>query len=189
MHATDTGDATLMVGCNSQEAFDRVLPILRAMAKYTFHMGELGAGHAMKTLNNYIMASGYTALADSLVVGQKFGLDPIQMIDVLNVGTGSNFPAKDTFKNDAMPRTYASGFQLALLIKDLGITKELMENVGFRTLLPGLIQEGLKHAMGKVSGPDADHTEGLKGWEDRAGIKLRTGRPEGKTVTAIKSKL
>jgi 3-hydroxyisobutyrate dehydrogenase-like beta-hydroxyacid dehydrogenase len=59
MHATDTGDATLMVGYNSQETFDRVLPILRAMAKYAFHMGELGAGYAMKTLNNYIKASGY----------------------------------------------------------------------------------------------------------------------------------
>ena len=63
-------------------------------------MGKLGNGHAMKTLNNYIMASSICALCDSLVTGQKYGLDPQQMIDVLNVGTGVNFPTMDTFRRD-----------------------------------------------------------------------------------------
>lgn len=58
------------------------------MAGYIFHMGRLGAGHAMKTLNNYIMANSIIALSDSLVTGQEFGLDPQKMIDCLNVGTG-----------------------------------------------------------------------------------------------------
>ncbi len=188
MHATDTGDATLMVGADSKEVFNKVLPVLQAMAKYIFHMGKLGAGHAMKTLNNYCMASAITALSDSLVTGQKFGLDPIQMIDVLNVGTGRSFPTLDTFKNDALPRKYASGFGLALLIKDLGITKELFESLGFETQLPDVVVKGLSHAMSLVK-PDADHTECLKGWEDRAKVILKAGKPEGKTVTALKSKL
>jgi 3-hydroxyisobutyrate dehydrogenase-like beta-hydroxyacid dehydrogenase len=70
------------------------------MAGYIFHMGGLGTGHAMKTLNNYIMASSICALSDSLVTGQKFGLNPQTMIDVLNVGTGVNFPTMDTFRRD-----------------------------------------------------------------------------------------
>lgn len=88
MHATDAGESTLMVGSDSEEAFEKVKPILQCMARYIFHMGGLGTGHAMKTLNNYIMASSLVALSDSLVTGQKFGLDPQKMIDVLNVGTG-----------------------------------------------------------------------------------------------------
>lgn len=88
MHATDAGESTLMVGSDSEEAFEKVRPILQCMARYIFHMGGLGTGHAMKTLNNYIMASSLVALSDSLVTGQKFGLDPQKMIDVLNVGTG-----------------------------------------------------------------------------------------------------
>lgn len=88
MHATDAGESTLMVGSDSETAFQRVRPILQTMAGYIFHMGPLGAGHAMKTLNNYIMASSIIALSDSLVTGQKFGLDPQKMIDCLNVGTG-----------------------------------------------------------------------------------------------------
>lgn len=88
MHATDAGESTLMVGSDSEEAFEKVTPILQCMGRYIFHMGRLGSGHAMKTLNNYIMASSLVALSDSLVTGQKFGLDPQKIIDVLNVGTG-----------------------------------------------------------------------------------------------------
>lgn len=106
MHATDAGESTLMVGADSTEIFDAVKPVLQAMAGYLFHMGPLGSGHAMKTLNNYIMASSICALNDSLVTGQKFGLDPQKMIDVLNVGTGVCFPTLDTFRRDVSPPHY-----------------------------------------------------------------------------------
>jgi 3-hydroxyisobutyrate dehydrogenase-like beta-hydroxyacid dehydrogenase len=59
MHATDAGESTLIVGADSPEIFNSVKPVLKAMVAYLFHMGPLGAGHAMKTLNNYIMASSH----------------------------------------------------------------------------------------------------------------------------------
>ncbi|KAK3679212.1 hypothetical protein LTR78_000773 [Recurvomyces mirabilis] len=172
MHATDAGESTLMVGADSKEAFDKVEPILRCMASYIFHMGKLGNGHAMKTLNNYIMASSICALSDSLVTGQKYGLDPQTMIDALNVGTGVNFPTMDTFRRDGITGRYNSGFGLALLVKDLGITGEFMEHNGFETELPALLKRYLGDALGEVE-KDADHTKALVGWEKRAGVKLK----------------
>ncbi|KPI42260.1 2-hydroxy-3-oxopropionate [Cyphellophora attinorum] len=185
LHDTDTGDATFMVGCDDQAAFDRALPVLQSMAKYVFHMGKLGAGHAMKTLNNYVSAASIVALSDALVTGQKIGLDPVQMIDVLNVGTGRNFSTTDSYQSDALPRKYASGFQLALLIKDVGIAKSVFEHEGFETEMPGLVNRYFQDAMDTLK-PDADHTELLKRWEQRAGIELKTGQPCGGTVTAMK---
>ncbi|EXJ59888.1 hypothetical protein A1O7_04035 [Cladophialophora yegresii CBS 114405] len=185
LHDTDTGDATLMVGSDSKDAIDRALPVLQAMAKYVFVMGGLGAGHVMKTLNNYTSAASIVALSDALVTGQKFGLDPVQMIDVLNVGTGRNFSTTDSYATDALPRRYASGFQLALLIKDIGIAKEVFERTGFKTDLPDLIIRDFKDAA-SILAPTADHTELLKRWEERAGVTLNTGEPTGKTVTAMK---
>lgn len=185
LHDTDTGNATLMVGSNSSEAIEKVMPVLQAMAKYVFYMGSLGAGHAMKTLNNYVSAASIVALSDALVSGQKFGLDPIQMLDVLNVGTGRNFSTTDSYRTDALPRKYASGFQLALLIKDVGITKELLEKLQFESDMPDLILKYYKDAFDMLE-PMADHTEMLKAWEKRAGIELKTGTPEGKTASIIK---
>jgi hypothetical protein len=74
-----------------------------------------------------------------------------------------------------------SGYQLGLLIKDVGISKELFENVGFKTPLAEVVIESLSHAM-SILKPDVDHTESLTGWEERAGVKLKTGRAEGKTT-------
>lgn len=185
LHDTDNGEATLMVGSKSQEAIDKVMPVLQAMAKYVFHMGGLGSGHAMKTLNNYISAASIIALSDALVTGQAFGLDPIQMIDVLNVGTGRNFSTTDSYSSDALPRKYASGFQLALLIKDVGISKDLFKRMQFDTQMPDLILHYFKQAMEGLNA-DADHTECLKAWEKRAGIELKSGTPNGQTVTALK---
>lgn len=172
MHATDAGESTLMVGADSPAIFSAVRPVLSAMAGYLFHMGPLGSGHAMKTLNNYIMASSICALNDSLVAGQKWGLDPKMMVDVLNVGTGVCFPTLDTWRRDALPRTFNSGFGLALLVKDLGITKELLENSGFETELPGLLRGYLGDALKEVD-ERADHTESLRGWEKRAGLEVK----------------
>lgn len=172
MHATDAGESTLMVGSDSAEAYAKIEPILHTMASYIFHMGPLGAGHAMKTLNNYIMASSICALSDSLVTGQKFGLDPQKMIDVLNVGTGVCFPTMDTFRRDGLTGRYNSGFGLALLVKDLGITQEFMEKSQFQTELPEMLRGYLKHGLDRVD-PAADHTACLVGWEERSGVKLK----------------
>jgi 3-hydroxyisobutyrate dehydrogenase-like beta-hydroxyacid dehydrogenase len=94
------GDATLMVGCSNSTALGIAMPILKTMAKHVFVMGELGAGHAMKTLNNYTSAASILGLCDALIAGQKFGLDPAQMVDVMNVGTGVNFSTKESFRTD-----------------------------------------------------------------------------------------
>ncbi|CAK1360441.1 2-(hydroxymethyl)glutarate dehydrogenase [Cercospora beticola] len=172
MHATDGGESTLIVGADSPAVFAKAEPIIRTMARYVFHMGKLGNGHAMKTLNNYIMASSICALSDSLVTGQKYGLDPKQMIDVLNVGTGVCFPTLDTFRRDGLTGRYNSGFGLALLVKDLGITEDFMQYNGFETELPGLTRRYLGDALKEVE-QNADHTKALVGWEKRSGVTLQ----------------
>jgi 3-hydroxyisobutyrate dehydrogenase-like beta-hydroxyacid dehydrogenase len=89
-----------MLGCDSPEAIDRAMPLFKAMGKYIFPMGTSGSGHAMKTLNNYVSVGSIIALCDSLVAGQKFGLDPATMIDVLNVGTGRNFSTAYSMRDE-----------------------------------------------------------------------------------------
>lgn len=56
-----------MVGADSAEALDKVMPILKDMSTHVFSMGGLGAGHTMKTLNNYVGVGSIIALNDALV--------------------------------------------------------------------------------------------------------------------------
>ncbi|KAF2099737.1 2-hydroxy-3-oxopropionate reductase [Rhizodiscina lignyota] len=175
------GDATFMVGCSNDEALEKAMPILKVMGKYIFVMGDLGAGHVTKTLNNYTSAGSILALCDALIAGQQCGLDPAKMIDVMNVGTGVNFSTKEGFRTDALTRRFKSGYQLALLVKDMRIAKEVIESTGLQSPLADLIVELLSDAS-EVAGEGADHTSCILGWEKKAGIQLKQSHSSGAGV-------
>jgi 3-hydroxyisobutyrate dehydrogenase-like beta-hydroxyacid dehydrogenase len=107
------------------------------------------------------------------VTGQKLGLDPQTMIDVMNVGTGVNFSTKYSMKN---LKSYDSGYQLELLVKDVKIAKEVIEKSGFESDLPRLALAYLEDSLTLVE-QGACHSECLTGWEKRAGVEIKkTGK-------------
>ncbi len=170
---------TLMVGCDDEAALERVLPILSAMAENVFRAGPLGSGHAMKTLNNFVAAAGLVATFDALMIGNRYGLDPRTMLDAFNLGTARNFSTAYVMADEALSRRYASGFQLALLVKDLGICSELAESVQFATGLPAHLRDQLAAALDDLGEEHADHTEAVIHWERRAGKPLPAGNHAG----------
>lgn len=165
-----------MVGSSSPEALQKVLPVLKDMSSHVFPMGPLGSGHTMKTLNNYVSVGSIIALCDALVTGQKLGLDPQTMIDVMNVGTGVNFSTLFSMKN---LKSYDSGYQLELLVKDVKIAKEVIEQSGFHTDLPKLALGYLEDSL-KLVDKGACHSECLRSWEKRANVEIKkTENDEG----------
>lgn len=163
-----------MIG-GAKEDIAFAMPVLETMSRWRFIMGPLGTGHVMKTFNNYVTAAGIAALNDAFIVGRKMGLDPVQITDVLNVGTGRNYGTAHSIRAEGLTRTYASGYGLALLVKDLGINRDLCEKMGIDTQLANHMHDLFKDALNE---PDveqsADYTECLKLWERRAGFKLPT---------------
>lgn len=82
-----------------------------------------------------------------------------------------------------LTRRYQSGYQLALLIKDMKITRDLVLATGFETDLPELAIKYLEDSLQGLE-EGADHTECLKGWEKRAGMELKKSQqPTERVVT------
>lgn len=69
------GALAVMVG-GSDQAFQRVRPLLEVLGEQITHVGDVGAGHAMKALNNLLSAIGLAAASEVLAVGSNFGLSP-----------------------------------------------------------------------------------------------------------------
>ena len=84
----------------------------------------------MKALNNYIAAAGYTAVAEALLIGQRFGLNQEAMVDILNASTGRNFTTEVMVKEHVLSGKFATGFALGLMAKDVRIAADLGEAVG-----------------------------------------------------------
>ncbi len=57
-------------------AVARVQPLFAVLGKSQFHLGPIGSGHAMKSINNLITAITFLATAEGLVIGSRYGLDP-----------------------------------------------------------------------------------------------------------------
>jgi 3-hydroxyisobutyrate dehydrogenase-like beta-hydroxyacid dehydrogenase len=165
-----------MVG-GPDDAVDRVLPLLEAMGERVFRVGELGNGHTMKTLNNFVATAGFVAALDALMVGQRAGLDAETMLDVFNAGTARNFSTASVLIDESLSRRYATGFALALMVKDMGIARELVARTGFPTTWPAQLRERLDEALEWLGEPGADHARAIEYWERVNGATLPPLRP------------
>ena len=151
------GTLAIMVGGDKQ-AVRKVLPVLKRLGTEIFLVGPLGAGHAVKALNNYLGAAGTLAGFEALLIAQSFGLDPKPMLEAINASTGRNSTTVRKIPQDILTGAYASGFKLSLMAKDVGIAAELARGLRLKT---PFLKETLKHwrAAQKALTRNADHTE------------------------------
>ncbi|OGT83270.1 MAG: 2-hydroxy-3-oxopropionate reductase [Gammaproteobacteria bacterium RIFCSPLOWO2_12_FULL_52_10] len=154
----------IMIGSNDKAAIERARPILSAMGKRLFETGPLGSGHAMKALNNIVAGTGFIAIAEALIIGKTFGLEPAVIIDILNSSTGRSFNSEYTFVNHVLKQAYTSGFNLALLSKDVGIAAGLAKGLGLDAPVIDLASRRWQEAAQGL-GPGKDFTEGYVYWE------------------------
>ena len=152
-------DGTLSIMAGGDAALvERATPVLQAMAKSMFSTGPLGSGHAMKALNNYVSAAGLVAACEALLVGRRFGLQPETVIDVLNASTGKNNSTDVKMKQFVISETFASGFSLSLMAKDLRIAADLSKLVGLDSSNAETIATFWEQAKATLE-TNADHTD------------------------------
>ena len=162
--ATD-GSLAIMIGGDAA-AVAAAKPVLAKMGTRLFEVGGPGNGHAMKALNNFVAGTGFIAVAEAVLVGKSFGLDPSVMIDVMNVSTGKNFNTENVVKQHVISRQFASGFALGLLAKDVKIAADLAAAIDVESPLTRLSAALLGEARDRV-GSDKDHTLAYTYWESR----------------------
>ena len=159
------GTLAIMIGGDDKTAIERAKPLLLSMGKQLFETGRLGTGHAMKALNNYIAAAGYTAVVESLLIGQRFGLNPETMVDILNASTGRNFTTEVMIKEQVLGGKFATGFALGLMAKDVKIAADLGEAVKLDAPVSRLIRDRWALARERL-GATRDTSEALLSWKD-----------------------
>ena len=161
------GKLAIMAGGDA-ELVRRCQPVLSAMGSPIYETGPLGTGHAMKALNNFVSASGLVAACEAIIVGRRFGLDPEKMVDILNASTGRNNSTEVKAKQFILSGTFASGFSLALMAKDLRTASDLAEHLGIEAPMSRAASE-LWAAASASLGATADHTEIFRFVEELGG--------------------
>lgn len=169
-----TGELSIMVG-GTEDAVARAKPTLQLMGSSITRVGAIGAGQAMKALNNLVSAGGFLIGIEALLIGKQFGLDPAQMVDVLNTSSGMNNSTQKKFRQFVLTRRFDSGFGLDLMVKDLSIALEVGRSAGIATPLAALCREMWASAHAAL-GSGLDHTAMARFSELLAGNSLVSDR-------------
>jgi 3-hydroxyisobutyrate dehydrogenase len=161
----ESGTLAIMMGGNAA-AIETARPVLALLGDRLFEVGSLGCGHAMKALNNFVAGTAFVAATEAIQVGERFGLDPTVMMDIMNVSTGRCFNTEMVMKQHVISGEYASGFALGLLTKDVGIAASLAAAIGHPDPLSQVVTDRLAEARDAV-GPTQDHTRAAEYWATR----------------------
>lgn len=173
----ETAELAMMAG-GSHASVDRARPLMDAMGGNVQHCGDVGAGQAMKALNNLTYAGGFLVAIEALVIGKAHGLDPALMVDVINSSSGMNSSTQQKFKQYVLSRSFDAGFGLDLMIKDLGIALDVARDQRVVSPFAALCFQ-LWSAAGVHLGPGRDHTEMARFVENLAGVELSEAEPRG----------
>ena len=150
------GSLAIIVG-GKKEYFGEIHPLLECMGKSIVYVGDAGAAHAVKALNNYVSAAGLIAASEALNAANKFGLDPHVVNQVFNASTGRNNTTENKVENFMLNDAFNSGFSLALMRKDVQIALNFIENMNCYASLAKQCVLTAKEADEKL-GKGADHT-------------------------------
>jgi 3-hydroxyisobutyrate dehydrogenase len=167
------GTLTLMIGGNEDAAIERVTPILQTMGSRLFRVGASGSGDVVKALNNYCSAVNFRAVSEAVNMGQKFGLDPGMILEIINVSSGRSLSSEGVFKNQVLTEKYAAGFALGLLAKDVKIASDLAGELGVMAPLCAVTFNVLAAAR-EAMGYNADFTAAHKYWTKDLAQKEKT---------------
>ncbi len=123
-------DATLAIFVGGDPAdVERARPILSAVGRTITHVGPIGAGQAVKAVNQVILAGTYLGVAEGIVLAIKAGLDVEQVVDALGGGAAQSWVLANR-SGRMLENEYPLGFKVELHRKDLAIAMGLAERVG-----------------------------------------------------------
>lgn len=153
----EAGTLTIMAG-GTEEDLDSCRPIFEAVGAKIVHAGPVGAGHALKALNNLLSATNFLITLEAVTAGARFGLDPKVMVDAINDSTGRSWATEHKVPQFVEPRSFTSGFAMRLMVKDIQTARELARATDSPFVL-GDAAVALWEQAADALPDDADHTE------------------------------
>ena len=160
---------TIFVGGDVEDV-ERGRPVLAALGTTITHVGPIGAGQAVKAVNQVILAGAYLGVAEGIVLAIKAGLDVEQVVGALGGGAAQSWVLANR-SGRMIDNDYPLGFKLALHRKDLGIALDLANQLGASLPVSALAAQLESGLMARGHGDDdmsalARAIRGLSALED-----------------------
>ena len=167
----EAGTLTVMCGGDAP-TFDRARPVLEAFGRRIVHVGPVGAGHAVKAVNNALLAVNLLSACEGLAALAKSGVSPSAALEVINASSGRSNATENLIPQRVVSRAFPRTFKLALLEKDAAIAGEFVRE---QRVPAAVIQQAVElFRVARLElGEEADHAEIARLVERWGGIEIR----------------
>jgi len=166
----EAGKLTVMCGGDAA-VLERARPVLRAFGAKIILCGPTGAGHAIKSLSNALLAIHLWSTGEALVAAAKAGVPPAIALDVINGSAGRSNSSENLIPQRVLTREFPSTFRLALLDKDVRIAAAVAQEGGTPAAFIELAHQIFARAHAEL-GSEVDHTAVLQVLEREAGVVI-----------------
>jgi 3-hydroxyisobutyrate dehydrogenase len=170
-NGAEAGTLTVMVG-GDPATFERARPVLACFGKRIELLGPVGAGSALKAINNALLATNILTFGEGFTGLAKAGVPVRKALDVLNASSGRSFVTEGLVPDRVLTGKYPNTFRLALLEKDIRIAVRFLESQGISSPVLHVVADLFRDARAEL-GEDADYLEAIRLQESRAGVEIR----------------
>ncbi|WP_436897452.1 NAD(P)-dependent oxidoreductase [Acinetobacter gyllenbergii] len=162
---------TVMVG-GDVNAFERAYPAMAAIGKLIQHVGESGAGFAVKAINNMLLAVNLWSVAEGFSTLKAHGVNLDAALNCINASSGKSLVTETIFPQRVLSREFPVTFGLPLLAKDTGIALDLVKDAKLPAPILSLTQS-LIQAANLTAEPNSDFSAAVKMYESWSKITLK----------------
>jgi len=167
----EAGTLTSMLG-GEEPWVSKAREIVSCYSKKIEHVGPVGAGHALKAINQGLLAINIVAAAEGFAALTKLGVTPSVALNVINSATGRSNVTENLFPQRVITGDWPRTFKLSLLDKDLGVALKVLEDTGIPSGAIRVAKDEYAKAR-KALGEEADHVEYVRDFEKRVGVEVR----------------
>jgi 3-hydroxyisobutyrate dehydrogenase-like beta-hydroxyacid dehydrogenase len=165
-----------MVGCDDDDAFATVAPLLASLGRATFRMGPLGSGNVGKLANSLHAFASMWVTLEALTLATRSGVDLRTLVDMLRVAGGAT-PYLNSRVDGIGERGRPVEFSLELAAKDAGLMVDTGREVGAPMPLASALHDMLTFAKAQGLG-GRDINDLVEVAERLAGVGLALRPPE-----------
>lgn len=166
----ENGTLTVMIG-GSAAGFEQALPAIQAFGKLIKHVGESGAGFAVKAVNNMLMAVNLCAVAEGFTTLKAHGVSLNEALECINASSGKSNVTETVMPQRILNRSFPFTFALPLLAKDTGIAVDLVRDAKLSAPLLSLTQN-LIQAANLQAEENSDFSAAVKMYESWSKITI-----------------
>jgi 3-hydroxyisobutyrate dehydrogenase len=166
----ENGTLTVMVG-GDVTGYEQALPAMQAFGKLIKHVGESGAGFAVKAVNNMLMAVNLCAVAEGFTTLKAHGVNLHEALDCINASSGKSMVTETVLPQRILNRSFPVTFALPLLAKDTGIAIDLAREAKLSAPVLALTQN-LIQAASDLSDKNSDFSSAVKMYESWSNITI-----------------